>query len=156
MASRTNTFIGEYRYSIDSKGRINVPAKFRQSLSPDSDDTFVITRGLDHCLWVYPLEEWERIEDNLRSLSFLRAKERQFIRQIVRWATPAKYDKQGRVTIPSTLLEIANLSDEAIIIGYLNKIEIWSPNVIDSESEEFVELSDEDIESLATQNQIKL
>ncbi|MBS1272562.1 MAG: Transcriptional regulator MraZ [Candidatus Marinimicrobia bacterium] len=155
MASRTNTFSGQYQYSIDSKGRINVPAKFRQSLSPDSDDTFVITRGLDPCLWIYPLEEWERIEDNLRNLSFLRPKERQFIRQIVRWATPAKYDKQGRITIPSTLLEIADLQDNAIIIGYLNKIEVWNPDNLESEAAE-VDFSDEEYESLATQNQIRL
>lgn len=150
MASRTNTFVGEHRYSLDSKGRINVPAKFRQSLSPDSEETFVVTRGLDKCLWVYPLEEWERIEDSLRSLSSLRAKERNFVRQIVRWATPVKYDKQGRIMIPSQLIEFSGLDDQVVIIGMLNKIEIWSPDTLDELHDEFIDLTDEDYESLAT------
>lgn len=155
MASRTNTFTGQFQYSIDSKGRINVPAKFRQSLSPDSDDTFVITRGLDPCLWIYPLEEWERIEDELRNLSFLRPKERRFIRQMVRWATPTQYDKQGRITIPGGLLKMAELQDEALIIGYLNKIEVWNPDKLDGETGEF-DFSDEDYRELATEKQIRL
>ena len=151
MAARTNTFSGEYRYSIDNKGRINIPAKFRQSLSPDSEETFVATRGLDDCVWIYPLEEWERIEDNLRNLTFLRAKERQFIRQITRWATPSKYDKQGRINIPAPLIEIAGLQDQVLIIGVLNKIEVWDPDTLDSTEAAALDLSDEDIESLATQ-----
>ncbi len=151
MASRTNTFIGEYHYSVDSKGRMNVPAKFRQALSPDSDSTFVITRGLDQCIWIYPLEEWERIEENLRSLTFLRPKERDFIRQIVRWATPTQYDKQGRVMLPSPLLEMSGVSDQVVIIGMLNKIEVWSPDVIDDRYDTFLDLTDDDFESLATQ-----
>ncbi|HKJ66632.1 MAG TPA: division/cell wall cluster transcriptional repressor MraZ [bacterium] len=151
MVSRTNTFIGEYHYSIDSKGRINIPAKFRQALSPDSDGTFVITRGLDQCVWIYPLEEWERIEDNLRSFTFLRPKERDFIRQIVRHATPTKYDKQGRVMIPATLQNIAALDDEVLIIGMLNKIEVWNPNIIDDRYDSFLDLTDEDYESFAAQ-----
>ncbi len=151
MVSRTNTFIGEYNYSIDSKGRINIPSKFRQALSPDSDGTFVITRGLDQCVWIYPLEEWERIEDNLRSLTFLRPKERDFIRQIVRYATPTKYDKQGRVMLPATLQKIAELDDQVLIIGMLNKIEVWNPEIIDERYDTFLDLTDEDYESFAAQ-----
>lgn len=150
MSSRTNTFVGEHTYSLDSKGRINVPAKFRQALSPDSNETFVITRGLDRCLWIYPLEEWERIEDNLRSLSSLRAKEREFVRQIVRWATAVQYDKQGRIMIPAKLIEMAGLQDQVAIIGMLNKIEVWDPETLDTEHDEFIDLADEDYESLAT------
>lgn len=151
MASRTNTFIGEYRYSIDNKGRINVPSKFRQSLSPDSDETFVITRGLDECVWVYPLEEWERIEDSLRGLTFLKQKERTFIRNIVRWATPTKYDKQGRIMIPAPLIEMAGLDDQVVIIGMLNKIEVWNPGNVDNRNEEFIDPSDEEFGNLAEQ-----
>lgn len=151
MASRTNTFIGEYRYSIDSKGRINVPSKFRQSLSPDSDETFVMTRGLDECVWVYPLEEWERIEDSLRGLTFLKQKERTFIRNIVRWATPTKYDKQGRIMIPAPLIEMAGLDDQVVIIGMLNKIEVWNPDSVDNRDEEFIDPTDEEFGNLAEQ-----
>ncbi len=150
MGSRTNTFVGEHTYSLDSKGRINIPAKFRQALSPDSDETFVITRGLDKCLWIYPLEEWERIEDSLRSLSSLRSKERDFIRQIVRWATTVQYDKQGRVMIPAKLIEMAGLHAQVAIIGMLNKIEVWDPDTLDQQHDEFIDLTDEDYESLAT------
>jgi len=150
MASRTNTFVGEHKYALDSKGRINVPAKFRQSLSPDSNETFVVTRGLDKCVWIYPLEEWERIEDNLRSLSSLRSKEREFVRQIVRWATPTQYDKQGRIMLPSQLISMAGLKDQVVIIGMLNKIEVWNPETLDEQHAEFIDLTDEDYESLAT------
>jgi len=151
MAALTNTFSGEYRYSIDSKGRINIPAKFRQSLSPDSEETFVVTRGMDSCVWIYPLEEWERIVDNLRTLSFLRAKERRFIRQITRWATPSKYDKQGRIIIPAPLIEIAGLEDQVLIIGVLNKIEVWNPAQLDSLEEPALDLSEEDIGTMIPQ-----
>jgi len=154
MAARTNTFSGEYHYSVDSKGRINIPAKFRQSLSPDSEETFVVTRGLDPCVWIYPLEEWERIEDNLRALSFLRTKERRFIRQITRWATPSKYDKQGRIIIPAPLIEISGLEDQATIVGVLNKIEVWHPDTLNTHEAEALDLSDDEITTLA--QQIKL
>ena len=66
MTLTSNTFIGEYKYSLDSKGRINIPAKFRQSLSKDNNNTFVATRGQDPCIWIYPIKEWKKIEDELR------------------------------------------------------------------------------------------
>ena len=71
MTLTNNTFIGEYTYSLDSKGRVNIPSKFRQTLSTDNQNTFVITRGLDSCIWVYPLVQWKEIEENLRKLSSL-------------------------------------------------------------------------------------
>lgn len=151
MSSRANTFIGEYRYSIDSKGRINVPAKYRQSLSPESKETFVITRGLDQCIWIYPLEEWERIEDHLRTLGSLKSKERAFLRNILRWAAPTKYDKQGRIVIPTPLIDMAKLEDQVVIIGMLNKIEVWNPELIDKAEEEFVDLTDDEFGSLTEQ-----
>ncbi len=154
MTTREDTFTGEYRYSIDSKGRINIPAKFRQSLSPDSEETFVVTKGLDPCVWIYPLKEWERIEDNLRALSFLTTKERRFIRQITRWATPSKYDKQGRVMIPAPLIEITGLEDQATIVGVLNKIEVWHPETLNSHEADALDLSDDFVKALA--QQIKL
>ena len=71
MTLTNNTFIGEYAYSLDSKGRVNIPAKFRQSLSDDNEGTFVIARGMDACIWIYPLIQWKDIESNLRNLSSL-------------------------------------------------------------------------------------
>ena len=116
MTLTPNTFIGEYKYSLDSKGRINIPAKFRQSLSEDNDNTFVATRGQDPCIWIYPIKEWKKIEDELRKLSSISGVHRTFIRQIARSATPSTCDKQGRIMINPPLLSYAGLEKEALII----------------------------------------
>lgn len=131
MTLTSNTFIGEYQYSLDSKGRINIPAKFRQSLSGDNDNTFVATRGQDPCIWIYPINEWKKIEDELRKLSSISGVHRTFVRQIARSATPSTCDKQGRIIIGPSLLSYANLNKEALILGMINKIEIWNPNTLE-------------------------
>ena len=130
MTLTDNTFIGEYAYSLDSKGRVNIPAKFRQSLSADSQNTFVITRGLDPCVWVYPLEQWKEIENNLRNLSSVKNIHRTFVRDTARYASPSTYDKQGRITLTLSLTEYAGLEKDVLIIGMINKIEIWNPNTL--------------------------
>ena len=125
MTLTKNTFIGEYSYSLDSKGRINMPAKFRQALSKDNKSTFVITRGMDSCIWVYSLNQWLEIEKSLRSLSSLSKIHRTFVRNTARYATPSTYDKQGRITIPPSLIDYAGLDKDVLIIGVVNKMEIW-------------------------------
>lgn len=122
-----NTFTGEFFYSLDNKGRINIPAKFRTSLSPDNDSTFIITKGMDSCIVAYPATEWRKVEDGLRQLSSASRVYRSFIRSTVRYATPAKMDKQGRIQISPALRDFAGLDSEVIIIGVVNKIEIWNP-----------------------------
>ena len=131
MTLTPNTFIGEYNYSLDSKGRINIPAKFRQSLSKDNKNTFVATRGQDPCIWIYPMREWKKIEDELRKLSSISGVHRTFIRQIARSATPSTCDKQGRITISPSLLSYASLNKETLIVGMINKIEIWNPDILE-------------------------
>ncbi len=131
MTLTSNTFIGEYKYSLDTKGRINIPARFRQSLTEDNKNTFVATRGQDPCIWIYPVNEWRKIEDELRKLSSISGIHRTFIRQIARSATPSTCDKQGRITISPSLLSYAGLNKEALIIGMINKIEIWDPNILE-------------------------
>ena len=131
MTLTSNTFIGEYQYSLDSKGRINIPAKFRQSLSKDNDNTLVATRGQDPCIWIYPIKEWKKIEDELRKLSSISGIHRTFIRQIARSATPSTCDKQGRIIISPSLLSYAELNKEALILGMINKIEIWNPDILE-------------------------
>ena len=131
MTLTENTFIGEYLYSLDSKGRINIPAKFRQSLSADNDNTFVVTRGQDPCIWIYPIKEWKKIEDELRKLSSISGIHRTFIRQIARSATPSTCDKQGRIVISPSLLSYADLNKESLILGMINKIEIWNPDILE-------------------------
>ena len=131
MTLTSNTFIGEYKYSLDSKGRINIPAKFRQSLSKDNYNTFVATRGQDPCVWIYPMKEWKKIEDELRKLSSVSGVHRTFVRQIARSATPSTCDKQGRILISPALLSYARLKKETLILGMINKIEIWDPDMLE-------------------------
>ena len=128
MTLTNNTFIGEYSYSLDTKGRVNIPAKFRQSLSEDNENTFVITRGMDSCIWIYPLTQWKMIENNLRNLSSLSKIHRSFVRNTVRYASPSTYDKQGRIILTPSLIEYAGLDKELLIIGMVNKMEIWNPD----------------------------
>lgn len=128
MTLTNNTFIGEYSYSLDIKGRVNIPAKFRQSLSEDNENTFVITRGIDSCIWIYPLTQWKMIENNLRNLSSLSKIHRSFVRNTARYASPSTYDKQGRIILTPSLIEYAGLDKELLIIGMVNKMEIWNPD----------------------------
>ncbi len=140
MTLTNNTFTGEYAYSLDSKGRVNVPAKFRQSLTEDNENTFVITRGMDQCIWVYPKSQWLEIESSLRSLSSLSKIKRAFVRNTARYATPSTYDKQGRITLTPSLIEYADLEKEALIIGMVNKIEIWNPYYLKETDQQSMEI----------------
>jgi len=149
MTLTDNTFIGEYAYSLDSKGRVNIPAKFRQSLSTDSQNTFVITRGLDPCIWVYPLEQWKEIENNLRNLSSVKNIHRTFVRDTARYASPSTYDKQGRITLTPSLIEYAGLEKDALIIGMVNKMEIWNPVQMDKTDKETIKIDPAAYDELA-------
>ena len=149
MTLTNNTYIGEYAYSLDSKGRLNIPAKFRQSLSADSQNTFVITRGLDPCIWVYPLEQWKEIENNLRNLSSVKNIHRTFVRDTARYASPSTYDKQGRITLTPSLTEYAILEKDVLIIGMINKIEIWNPNTLKIVDQQNLEIEPDAYDDLA-------
>ena len=149
MTLNQDTFTGEYQYSLDSKGRVNIPAKFRQSLSKENQNTFVATRGQDPCVWIYPLTEWKKIEDDLRSLSSVSSVHRTFIRQIARSATPSTCDKQGRITLSPSLISYANLDKEALIIGMINKIEIWNPETLNNVDTKNINKDINELNSLA-------
>ena len=149
MTLTSNTFIGEYKYSLDSKGRINIPAKFRQSLSEDNEGTFIATRGQDPCIWIYPIKEWKKIEDELRKLSSISGIHRTFIRQIARSATPSTCDKQGRIMISPSLLSYASLNKETLILGMINKIEIWNPKILDKVDKNNINADPNEFNSLA-------
>lgn len=114
-------FMGEYNHGIDTKGRIIVPAKFRESLG----ETFVVTMGLDGCLFLYPQEEWDRFAADLKSLPGSR-EARQLQRYFMAGAALCDVDKQGRVLIPQKLRDHAGLKKEIVFVGVMNKIEIWS------------------------------
>ena len=128
MTTNLNTFTGEFSYTVDAKGRVNIPSKFRKVLSVDNEDTFVITRGMDPCVWVYPIVVWQNIENDLKNLSSLSAINRTFVRNTVRYATPLTYDGQGRIQLTKNLINYAELGKKTLIIGMVNKIEIWNPD----------------------------
>jgi MraZ protein len=115
-------FIGEYQHTIDNKGRLIIPSKFREDLGVD----FIMTKGLDNCLFVYPNKEWKILEEKLRSLPLTNRDARAFVRFFFAGASECTLDKQGRVLVPINLREHANLSKDAVIIGVSTRIEIWS------------------------------
>lgn len=115
-------FLGEYQHSLDSKGRITIPAKFRDELGMK----FVATKGLENCIFLYPLEEWKRIEEKLHSLPFTRADVRSFARFFFSGAAELETDKQGRTLIPNNLREYADIDKDMIVIGVGARVEIWS------------------------------
>ncbi len=114
-------FMGEYNHTIDAKGRLIIPSKFREILG----DAFVVTKGLDGCLFVYDNEEWKRFEEKLRSLPITNKEARQFVRFFLAGATEAEVDKQGRILIPNVLREFAELTKDVVLIGVGSRIEIW-------------------------------
>ncbi|MDQ0177670.1 division/cell wall cluster transcriptional repressor MraZ [Bacillus chungangensis] len=135
-------FMGEYQHNIDSKGRLIIPAKFREHLG----EQFVITRGLDKCLFGYPLSEWKELESKLKTLPLTKKDARAFTRFFFSGATECEIDKQGRVNLPATLLQYAALEKECVVLGVSNRIEIWSKHLWEEyfmESEEsFAEIAE--------------
>ncbi len=115
-------FIGEHQHSLDEKGRIIIPSKFRADLGVE----FVMTKGLDNCLFVYPKGEWQILEDKLKTLPITNKDARAFVRFFFSGATESTLDKQGRVLIPSNLRDHSKLDKDAVIIGVSTRIEIWS------------------------------
>lgn len=115
-------FMGEYNHTVDTKGRLIIPSKFREQLGEE----FIVTKGLDGCLFVFPQDEWLAFEEKLRTLPLTQKGARQFTRFFVAGATPCELDKQGRILLPATLREFAGLDKDVVLAGMLNRIEIWS------------------------------
>ncbi|MDI3546364.1 MAG: transcriptional regulator MraZ [Halanaerobiales bacterium] len=134
-------FMGEYQHNMDSKGRVIIPAKFREDLG----DKFVATRGLDNCLFVYPMHEWSILEKKLTSLPITSKNARTFVRFFFSGATECELDKQGRVSIPANLREYGQLQKEIVIIGLANRIELWAKerwdNFLDSAEDSYEEIA---------------
>jgi MraZ protein len=121
-------FRGRFVHAIDAKGRVSVPSSFRELLSDDCEETLVIT-NFDRCLVAFTLQEWGAIEARTRELSMLQKDVRAFIRIFYSGAVDCKIDKQGRVLIPPTLRDFAKLEHEAVLVGAVNRIEIWGKEV---------------------------
>ena len=124
-------FMGQYGHTIDVKGRTIIPAKYRERLG----STFVITLGLDGCLFLYPLQEWQSFVDRLQSLPS-NQKTRKLQRQFLSKAMEVTPDKQGRILIPSILRDKAGLSKDIIFIGMMNRVEVWDKTRLEEEDEE--------------------
>lgn len=133
-------FMGEYHHNIDTKGRIIIPSKVRDDLG----ENFIVTRGLDGCLFLYPKNEWDKIINKYKELPDTKEK-RQFMRIFLSGATICEYDKLGRINIPKPLIEFANLEKDCIIIGVDEKLEIWSK----SKWEEFIATNEENLSDIA-------
>ena len=121
-------FIGEYHHTIDEKGRIIIPAKFRDALGKE----FIITRGIENCLFVYSLQNWANITTKLSQLPFTKKDARTFNRFFMSGATNVELDKQGRVNISQPLIQYANLEKDCVVIGTGDRLEIWSQESWDS------------------------
>lgn len=115
-------FMGEYQHAIDPKNRIIVPSKFRDGLG----STFIMTKGLDGCLYGYTMEEWNKLEEKLKQLPLTNKDARAFSRFFFSGATEIEIDKQGRALIPQNLIDYAIIIKEIVTIGVSNRIEIWS------------------------------
>jgi len=120
-------FIGEYHHVIDDKGRLIMPARFREELG----ERFIVTRGLDNCLFVYPLSGWQEMEQKLKALPFTRADVRAFVRFFFSGATECELDRQGRILVPANLREYARLEKDVVIAGVSSRVEIWSRELWD-------------------------
>jgi len=114
--------MGEYQHAIDNKNRIIVPSKFREALG----DKFVITKGLDGCLYIYDMDEWGLLQEKLKKLPLTSKDARAFVRFFFSGANEVQLDKQGRALIPQNLIEYSKINKEIISIGVMSRIEIWS------------------------------
>ena len=116
-------FMCEFTCKVDNKGRMMLPSKFRDELG---EQEFVITRGLDNCIDLFPIEEWKNIEDKLKKLQTTNSKHRAYQRFVMSAATKTEFDNQGRLNIPTSLMEHAQIDKKIIVTGMNDKIEIWS------------------------------
>lgn len=124
-------FIGEYYHTIDTKGRVIIPQKYREDLG----ETFILSKGLDGCLWIHPMEEWREFTANLRELSTIDKGSRQFKRFFMSGATECEFDKQGRILVPASLRKYADLQKDVVLTGMDTRIELWSAEKWDVESD---------------------
>lgn len=134
-----NMFMGEFHHNIDDKARLVMPSKFREELG----DAFVVTRGLEGCLFVYSKNEWNNLVERLKKLPFTKKDARAFLRFFLSGAIECTLDKQGRLMLPSPLVSYANLVKECVVIGVNDRLEIWS-------KESFDTFFDENIDNIAS------
>lgn len=133
--------IGEYQHNIDAKGRLIMPAKFRTDLG----ERFIVTRGLDGCLFGFPMSSWDVIQEKLAQLPVAKKDARAFTRFFYSAATEVEVDKQGRINLPANLIDFAKIDKECRVIGVADRIEIWSGE----QWEKFADIAQENFEDIA-------
>ena len=133
--------LGEYHHNIDDKGRLVIPTKYREELG----DEFIITRGIERCLYVYSKVEWEKLVSKLNTLPFTKKDARTFMRSFFSGATVCEFDKSGRINITSPLVSYAGLTKECVIIGVNDRLEIWSEEAFNK----FLSDNSEQLEDIA-------
>lgn len=138
-------FYGEYLHTIDRKGRLIIPAKFREAFKEHFVEKFYVTRGLDKCLFVFAEDEWRAQESKFKSMPFTKAETRKFNRMYFSGACEVSCDKQGRILLPQYLKDYAGIKREVVIVGVSNRIEIWSQD----KWKEFYEGTKESFEEIA-------
>ncbi|MCK4578538.1 MAG: division/cell wall cluster transcriptional repressor MraZ [Candidatus Marinimicrobia bacterium] len=149
MDTTGGSFTGSYRYTLDSKGRVNIPSKMRKALGPANDSSFVATRSDDSCIVLYPIQVWkEKVEEKLLNLNKGRAIKRHYTRNRLRHAKILQYDAQGRVQLPAELIEYAGITKDIEIIGMIDNIEIWDPDQLQAIDSELSDKQDE-LEAIA-------
>ncbi|WP_125980226.1 division/cell wall cluster transcriptional repressor MraZ [Loigolactobacillus iwatensis] len=134
-------FMGEFHHTIDQKGRLIIPAKFRDGLGTN----FILTRGMDGCLFGYPMNEWQILEGKLGKLPLTKKDARAFVRFLYSAATECTLDKQGRINIPQALTKHAGLTKQCVLIGVSNRIEVWD----ETKWEQFSDDAEENFDDIA-------
>ncbi len=122
-----SSFKGSDTYIVDAKGRVSIPSKMRKSIEPSAQLTFVLTRGMEKCLYAYPLNEYRRLEEEIRKMPQSNEKDRFFVRMLMQWSEEVQLDSQFRLLLPKQLIEFADIEKEVFFIGVLDHIELWNP-----------------------------
>jgi MraZ protein len=151
-----SSFIGEFECKLDAKGRIMMPSGLRKQLDPASDEKFVLNRGFEKCLVLYPKNDWETISAEINKLNQYVRKNREFIRYFYRGASELHLDSTGRLLFPKRMLEYASVTKVAMLFAYSNRIEIWDKTtyegLLTDEPEDFARLAEEVMGNNATNN----
>jgi MraZ protein len=122
-------FRGQYKYSIDAKGRVSVPVKLRKQLSPEANETFIMKQGMNKCIELYPLDQWQIHEEKLIALNQFKSENTQFLHMHLQNVFEDTLDSQARILIPQILLAHAGIEKDVLIIGLLDKIVLWNPAI---------------------------
>ncbi|MFO7448001.1 MAG: division/cell wall cluster transcriptional repressor MraZ [Ignavibacteriaceae bacterium] len=138
-------FRGQFTYSVDAKGRVSIPARLRKHVSPEANDTFIMTKGTSTCIDVFPLDAWLKIEEKLNQLNPYDPAHAKFLRMTLQFTAEDNLDSQSRILIPQPLLDYAKIEKDVLILGALKKIEIWNPEIY----REYIDQSGETYEQIA-------